>query len=61
MPDRKWFILVDDDTYLIYPSLNFILGHFDPSMPYCKSCDCGIDCPHPSDRGNLSTITFHNH
>ncbi|KAI7787791.1 glycosyltransferase family 31 protein [Diaporthe eres] len=34
MPDRKWFILVDDDTYLIYPSLNFILGHFDPSMPY---------------------------
>lgn len=36
MPDRKWFILVDDDTYLIYPSLNFILGHFDPSIPYCK-------------------------
>lgn len=34
MPDRKWFILVDDDTYLIYPSLNSILGHFDPSMPH---------------------------
>ncbi|KAI3401877.1 hypothetical protein diail_6436 [Diaporthe ilicicola] len=34
MPDRKWFILVDDDTYLIYPSLIFILGHFDPSTPH---------------------------
>lgn len=47
MPDRKWFILVDDDTYLIYPSLNFILGHFDPSMPYCKSSDERQDCPRP--------------
>lgn len=47
MPDRKWLILVDDDTYLIYPSLNFILGHFDPSMPYCKSGDCGTDCTRP--------------
>lgn len=36
MPHKKWFILVDDDTYLIYPSLNSILGHFDPSMPHCK-------------------------
>ncbi|POS80477.1 hypothetical protein DHEL01_v201115 [Diaporthe helianthi] len=34
MPDKKWFILVDDDTYLIYPSLNSILGHFDPSRPH---------------------------
>lgn len=46
MPDRKWFILVDDDTYLIYPSLNVILGHFDPSMPYCKWIYVlGRDCP----------------
>lgn len=36
MPNRKWFILVDDDTYLIQPSLNAILGHFDPSVPHCK-------------------------
>ncbi|KAG8165806.1 hypothetical protein KVR01_004358 [Diaporthe batatas] len=34
MPNSKWFILVDDDTYLIYPSLNSILGHFDPSVPH---------------------------
>ncbi|ROV88267.1 hypothetical protein VSDG_09048 [Cytospora chrysosperma] len=34
MPQKKWYILIDDDTYLIQPSLNTILGHFDPSMPY---------------------------
>ncbi|KAK2604264.1 hypothetical protein N8I77_007208 [Diaporthe amygdali] len=34
MPEKKWFILVDDDTYLIHPSLNFILGHFDPSITH---------------------------
>lgn len=34
MPRKKWFVLLDDDTYLIQPSLNTILGHFDPSMLY---------------------------
>ncbi|KAK7730843.1 hypothetical protein SLS53_008921 [Cytospora paraplurivora] len=34
MPPKKWYILLDDDTYLIQPSLNTILGHFDPSTPY---------------------------
>ncbi|KUI59835.1 hypothetical protein VP1G_07056 [Cytospora mali] len=34
MPRKKWFILLDDDTYLIQPSLNALLGHFDPSIPY---------------------------
>lgn len=61
MPDRKWFILVDDDTYLIYPSLNFILSHFDPSIPYCKSNDNGQDCPHPFGIGDLFIAISHNH
>lgn len=61
MPHRKWFILVDDDTYLIYPSLNFILGHFDPSMPYCKSRDGGKDRPHPAGLGSICIMTFHSH
>ncbi|KAF3770483.1 hypothetical protein M406DRAFT_248906 [Cryphonectria parasitica EP155] len=34
MPHKKWFIMVDDDTYLIQPSLNLVLGHFDPATPY---------------------------
>ncbi|ROW12437.1 hypothetical protein VMCG_00759 [Cytospora schulzeri] len=34
MPRKKWFILLDDDTYLIQPSLNTLLGHLDPSKPY---------------------------
>ncbi|ROW17712.1 hypothetical protein VPNG_00916 [Cytospora leucostoma] len=34
MPPKKWYILLDDDTYLIQPSLNTILSHFDPSTPY---------------------------
>lgn len=61
MPDRKWFILVDDDTYLIYPSLNFILGHFDPSVLYCKCNGCGSDCPYPFGRGALFVVISHNH
>lgn len=61
MPDRKWFILVDDDTYLIYPSLNFILGHFDPSLPYCKSNDCGPDCPNLFGLEDLFIVISQNH
>lgn len=61
MPDRKWFILVDDDTYLIYPSLNFILGHFDPSMPYCKCDGCGLDCFTPYCLASLFTMALYNH
>lgn len=34
MPRKKWFILLDDDTYLIQPSLNTLLGHFNPSVPH---------------------------
>lgn len=34
MPHKKWYLLVDDDTYLIQPSLNLILGHFDPDVPH---------------------------
>ncbi|PSR76281.1 hypothetical protein BD289DRAFT_337911, partial [Coniella lustricola] len=34
MPHKKWFILVDDDTYLIQPSLDAVLGSFDSSRPY---------------------------
>lgn len=30
-PKAKWFLLVDDDTYLIRPSLEQFLGHFDPN------------------------------
>lgn len=34
MPRKKWFIFVDDDTYLIQPSMDAVLSHFDPSRPY---------------------------
>lgn len=34
MPPKKWYILLDDDTYLIQPSLDAILSRFDPSAPY---------------------------
>lgn len=34
MPHKKWYLLVDDDTYLIQPSLNLVLGHFDPDIPH---------------------------
>lgn len=33
MPDRKWYIIVDDDTYLVRGSLRAMLDRLDPSIP----------------------------
>lgn len=33
-PKKKWYVLVDDDTYLIQPSLDIVLGHYDTSEPH---------------------------
>jgi len=34
MPHKKWYILLDDDTYVLNASLEVILGHLDPSVPH---------------------------
>lgn len=34
MPHKKWYLIVDDDTYLIQPSMNLLLSHLDPDIPY---------------------------
>ncbi|KAE8352336.1 hypothetical protein BDV28DRAFT_3975 [Aspergillus coremiiformis] len=34
MPDKKWYILADDDTYLMQPALKTLLEHLDPTIPY---------------------------
>lgn len=34
MPHKKWYIMLDDDTYLLNPSLQVILGHLDPTVPH---------------------------
>ncbi|PHH72877.1 hypothetical protein CDD80_4201 [Ophiocordyceps camponoti-rufipedis] len=31
MPDKKWYMILDDDTYLVRPSLELLLSHLDPS------------------------------
>lgn len=33
MPDKQWYIILDDDTYLVRPSLNLLLSHLDPKEP----------------------------
>ena len=33
LPHMKWYVMVDDDTYLIKPSMRALLGHLDPSSP----------------------------
>ncbi|KAJ9157445.1 Family 31 glycosyltransferase [Pleurostoma richardsiae] len=33
MPGKKWYILQDDDTYFIRPTLESILARLDPSQP----------------------------
>lgn len=34
MPHKQWYILADDDTYLLDGSLKFILQQLDPSIPH---------------------------
>ncbi|KFA66500.1 hypothetical protein S40285_00709 [Stachybotrys chlorohalonatus IBT 40285] len=34
MPNKKWYIILDDDTYLITPTLKLILGHLDSRKPH---------------------------
>ena len=33
MPNKKWYIILDDDTYLVRPSLHQLLSHLDPREP----------------------------
>ncbi|KAE8149387.1 hypothetical protein BDV25DRAFT_2876 [Aspergillus avenaceus] len=34
MPDKKWYIMADDDTYIMQPALELLLEHLDPAVPY---------------------------
>lgn len=34
MPQKKWYVLMDDDTYVLNASLEVVLGHLDPSIPH---------------------------
>ncbi|KAK3328269.1 hypothetical protein B0T19DRAFT_186115 [Cercophora scortea] len=33
-PSKKWYIMADDDTYFVQPSLKPLLAHLDPKLPY---------------------------
>ncbi|KAK1760417.1 hypothetical protein QBC47DRAFT_367055 [Echria macrotheca] len=33
-PQKKWYILLDDDTYLVQPSVVALLGHLDARFPH---------------------------
>ncbi|ORY62461.1 uncharacterized protein BCR38DRAFT_395395 [Pseudomassariella vexata] len=33
MPKKKWYIMADDDTFVIKESLNIVLGHLNPRKP----------------------------
>jgi hypothetical protein len=34
MPKKKWYIMADDDTYVIKSSLALVLGHLNPAKPH---------------------------
>lgn len=34
MPNKKWYVILDDDTYVLSPSLRAFLGHLDPKEPH---------------------------
>ncbi|KAH8180096.1 fringe-like domain-containing protein [Sarocladium implicatum] len=34
MPSKKWYIILDDDTYLVRPSLYQLLSHLNPREPF---------------------------
>ncbi|KAK2606151.1 hypothetical protein QQS21_003434 [Conoideocrella luteorostrata] len=33
MPHKKWYIILDDDTFVVKESLELLLSHLDPSKP----------------------------
>lgn len=33
VPRKKWYLLLDDDTYIVKASLSLLLGHLNPSKP----------------------------
>lgn len=33
LPRKKWYIILDDDTFLVRPSLELLLSHLDPAKP----------------------------
>ena len=37
MPDKKWYLIVDDDTYLVEQSLRMLLEYLDPNVPHYVS------------------------
>lgn len=44
-PDKKWYIMVDDDTYLIQPSFKRLIEHFNPNREqYLGNPVGGEDC-----------------
>ena len=34
MPNKKWYIILDDDTYLVKATLKLMLTHLSPKLPY---------------------------
>ncbi|CAK7268267.1 hypothetical protein SEPCBS119000_002973 [Sporothrix epigloea] len=34
MPDKAWYLLLDDDTFVVPSSLRLLLAHLDPSVPH---------------------------
>ncbi|EFX01580.1 hypothetical protein CMQ_8046 [Grosmannia clavigera kw1407] len=34
MPHKKWYLLVDDDTYVLQVTMELLLSHLDPSKPH---------------------------
>ncbi|KAL7909386.1 glycosyltransferase family 31 protein [Trichoderma velutinum] len=34
IPEKQWYIILDDDTFFIEPSLHLLLSHLDPARPY---------------------------
>ncbi|KAF9876620.1 glycosyltransferase family 31 [Colletotrichum karsti] len=33
LPRKKWYVILDDDTYIVKPSLRLLLAHWDPDAP----------------------------
>jgi hypothetical protein len=34
LPNKKWYVILDDDTYILEPSLKLLVEHLDSSIPH---------------------------
>ncbi|RDW57289.1 hypothetical protein BP5796_12739 [Coleophoma crateriformis] len=59
LPTKKWYVLLDDDSYILEPSLKILLDHLDSSVPHFFGNSVGGDKIHRFAHGGSAIVISH--